>query len=138
VFSVTILLDLVPLWLRLSPGVLQQLWREKRVLMLAWYNVVANADFSTQISQCFVLMPTIKDIARECGVSANTVSSVLNNKPGEVSARTRERILGAMRRMDYRPSAAARRHGSAAHGRQADEHHRHRRSVHGVLPRKSL
>jgi LacI family transcriptional regulator len=54
-------------------------------------------------------MPTIKDIARECGVSANTVSSVLNNKPGEVSARTRERILEAMHRMGYRPSAAARR-----------------------------
>ena len=54
-------------------------------------------------------MPTIKDIARECGVSANTVSSVLNNKPGEVSAATRERILEAMRRLDYRPNAAARR-----------------------------
>lgn len=55
------------------------------------------------------LMATIKDVARECGVSANTVSSVLNNKPGEVSAKTRERILEAMRRLDYRPNAAARR-----------------------------
>ena len=54
-------------------------------------------------------MPTIKDIARECGVSANTVSSVLNNKSGEVSANTRERILEAIRRLGYRPNAAARR-----------------------------
>lgn len=54
-------------------------------------------------------MPTIKDIARECGVSANTVSSVLNNKPGEVSPATRERILRAMTRLGYRPNAAARR-----------------------------
>jgi LacI family transcriptional regulator len=54
-------------------------------------------------------MATIKDIARECGVSANTVSSVLNNKPGEVSAQTRERVLAAVRRLGYRPNAAARR-----------------------------
>jgi LacI family transcriptional regulator len=54
-------------------------------------------------------MPTIKDIARECGVSANTVSSVLNNKPGEVSQATRLRVLETMRRLNYRPNAAARR-----------------------------
>ena len=54
-------------------------------------------------------MTTIKDIARECGVSANTVSSVINNKPGEVSAATRLRVLGAIQRLGYRPSAAARR-----------------------------
>ena len=53
-------------------------------------------------------MATIKDIARECGVSAMTVSAVINNKPGEVSAPTRERILEAMRRMKYRPNAIAR------------------------------
>jgi LacI family transcriptional regulator len=53
-------------------------------------------------------MATIKDIARECGVSAVAVSSVLNNRTGQVSPKTRERILEAMRRMDYRPNAAAR------------------------------
>ena len=53
-------------------------------------------------------MTTIKDIARECGVSANTVSSVLNNKQGEVGAETRERVLSAIRRFGYRPHAAAR------------------------------
>ena len=45
-------------------------------------------------------MATIKDIARECGVSAMTVSAVINTKPGEVSASTRERILDAMRRLN--------------------------------------
>ena len=53
-------------------------------------------------------MVTIKDIARECSVSANTVSCVVNNKKGEVSAETRERILEAIRRLGYRPNAAAR------------------------------
>lgn len=53
-------------------------------------------------------MATIKDIARECGVSAMTVSAVINNKQGEVSAPTRERVLDAMRRMKYRPNAVAR------------------------------
>jgi LacI family transcriptional regulator len=56
-------------------------------------------------------MTTIKDIARECGVSANTVSCVLNNKAGEVSAQTRERVLAEIRRLGYRPNAAARRMG---------------------------
>ena len=61
-------------------------------------------------------MTTIKDIARECGVSANTVSCVLNNKPGEVSVRTRDRVMEAVRRLGYRPSAAARRMvGKLAH-----------------------
>ena len=54
-------------------------------------------------------MTTIKDIARECGVSANTVSSVINNKPGQVSAKTRFQVLSAIRRLGYRPNAAARR-----------------------------
>jgi LacI family transcriptional regulator len=53
-------------------------------------------------------MATIKDIARECGVSAMTVSAVINNKTGEVSALTRERVIDAMRRLKYRPSAVAR------------------------------
>jgi LacI family transcriptional regulator len=53
-------------------------------------------------------MTTIKDIARECGVSANTVSCVLNNKPGEVSERTKKRVLETIRRLGYRPNASAR------------------------------
>lgn len=54
-------------------------------------------------------MSTIKDIARECGVSAVSVSAVLNNKQGEVSAATRVRVLEATARLNYRPNAVARR-----------------------------
>jgi len=48
-------------------------------------------------------MTTIRDIARACGVAPITVSAVLNNKKGKVSAETRERILSVMREMKYRP-----------------------------------
>lgn len=45
-------------------------------------------------------MWTIYDIAREAGVSAKTVSRVLNNKPG-VSRDTRARILDIMERVNF-------------------------------------
>ena len=47
--------------------------------------------------------PSIQDVARACGVSAATVSRVLNNRPGEVGPRTRERVLDAIRGLNYRP-----------------------------------
>lgn len=50
--------------------------------------------------------PTIRQIAKVCGVSAMTVSAVLNNKPGQMSAATRERVLKAIREMGYRPTPA--------------------------------
>lgn len=50
---------------------------------------------------------TIYDVAREAGVSAKTVSRVLNEKGG-VSDRTRERILSIMRAVDYHPHIGAR------------------------------
>lgn len=49
----------------------------------------------------------IYDIARECGMSIATVSRVLNGSPG-VSAKSREKILGAMERLGYQPNAFAR------------------------------
>ncbi len=53
-------------------------------------------------------MPTtIKDVARACGVSAATVSYVLNDSR-TVRPQTRERILDAVRSLDYHPSAVAR------------------------------
>jgi DNA-binding LacI/PurR family transcriptional regulator len=52
--------------------------------------------------------PTIRDVARECGVSAMTVSAVLNNRHSKLSAETRERVLARIRSMNYQPSAAAR------------------------------
>jgi LacI family transcriptional regulator len=53
-------------------------------------------------------MATINDVARSCGVSPTTVSFVINNGPRPVSAQTRQRVLDAIERLEYRPSAVAR------------------------------
>ncbi len=50
---------------------------------------------------------TIKDIAREGGVSLSTVSLVLNHNP-RISASTREKVLKAVDRHQYQPNAFAR------------------------------
>lgn len=49
----------------------------------------------------------IRDVARLAGVSHQTVSRVLNNQP-MVRPVTRDRVLAAIRDLDYRPSVAAR------------------------------
>lgn len=51
---------------------------------------------------------TIKDVASASGVSLATVSYVLNNGPRKVNPHTRERVLRAVRELNYHPSAAAR------------------------------
>jgi DNA-binding LacI/PurR family transcriptional regulator len=50
---------------------------------------------------------TIKDVARACGVSTQTISRVLNNRT-DVSKVTREKVLAVIEQMDYQPSALAR------------------------------
>lgn len=50
---------------------------------------------------------TIYDIAREAGVSASTVSRVVNDKPG-VKKATRERVLALLKQYQYVPNDAAR------------------------------
>ena len=50
---------------------------------------------------------TIYDIAREAGVSASTVSRVINGKPG-VNPATRERIRALLEQHHYAPNEAAR------------------------------
>jgi DNA-binding LacI/PurR family transcriptional regulator len=52
-------------------------------------------------------MPTIRQIAREAGVSVGTVSNVLNNY-AHVSEGVRQRVRGVIERLDYRPSSIAR------------------------------
>lgn len=52
-------------------------------------------------------MPTIRDVAREAGVSIATVSYVLNDS-GAVSEATRQRVLQAAEKLRYRPSVIAR------------------------------
>jgi LacI family transcriptional regulator len=52
--------------------------------------------------------PTIKDVAKQAGVSIATVSFVLNNHPGEViSDKVKQRVWAAARQLDYHPSATA-------------------------------
>jgi len=53
-------------------------------------------------------MPTIKDVAREAGVSIATVSYVLNNKESFVSAETRRQVLETIERIGYTPNSTAR------------------------------
>ena len=53
-------------------------------------------------------MPTIKDVAREAGVSIATVSYVLNDKLDMVSEDTRQQVLSTAREMGYRPNVTAR------------------------------
>lgn len=53
------------------------------------------------------LKVTIKDVARACGVSTQTVSRVLNERP-DVSQDTREKVLAVIQQMEYQPSALAR------------------------------
>ena len=49
---------------------------------------------------------TIKDIARMANISPSAVSMALNNRPG-VSEKTRERVRGIAKKLEYHPSYIA-------------------------------
>ncbi len=51
--------------------------------------------------------PTIKQVAKDTGVSTQTVSRVINDRP-DVASETRERVLTAIEKLGYQPSALAR------------------------------
>jgi DNA-binding LacI/PurR family transcriptional regulator len=51
--------------------------------------------------------PNIRDVAREAGVSYQTVSRVLNDSPS-IRPSTREKVLRVIDELGYRPNAAAR------------------------------
>lgn len=51
-------------------------------------------------------MATIKEIAKECGVSIATVSNIINGKPG-AGEETKKRVLETIERLDYRPNVIA-------------------------------
>lgn len=53
-------------------------------------------------------MATIHDVAKYAGVSAGTVSNVLN-RPGYVAPKTRERVLGAIADLGFTPVQRARK-----------------------------
>jgi DNA-binding LacI/PurR family transcriptional regulator len=50
---------------------------------------------------------TMADVARVCGVSIQTVSAVVNDRPG-ISDETRLRVRAAMSELDYQPNQQAR------------------------------
>ena len=52
-------------------------------------------------------MATLKDVAREAGLTVTTVSRVLNNR-GYISDNARERVAKAMKKLNYRPNELAR------------------------------
>lgn len=52
-------------------------------------------------------MATIKDVAREAGVSVATVSRVINKSP-KASQASIDTVTSAMHKLGYRPNAAAR------------------------------
>jgi LacI family transcriptional regulator len=49
----------------------------------------------------------MKDVAQRAGVSIQTVSAVVNNKP-DISAQTRARVLAVVNELDYQPDLVAR------------------------------
>ena len=53
-------------------------------------------------------MATLRDVARLAGVSAMTVSNVINGREGRVSAATVEKVRAAVEEIGYVPNASAR------------------------------
>lgn len=52
-------------------------------------------------------MATLKDVAKEAGLTVGTVSRVLNNR-GYISAKARQKVDEAMKKLNYRPNEMAR------------------------------
>ena len=52
-------------------------------------------------------MATIKDVAKETGLSIGTVSRVFNNR-GYISQETRDKVEAAVKKLNYHPNAMAR------------------------------
>ena len=48
-------------------------------------------------------MATLKDVARETGLTVSTVSRVLNNR-GYISKEAREKVYEAMKKLNYQPN----------------------------------
>ena len=48
-------------------------------------------------------MSTLKDVAKECGLSVTTVSRALNNR-GYISKEAHEKIQAAMKKLNYQPN----------------------------------
>lgn len=58
-------------------------------------------------------MPSIYDVANLAGVSLGSVSRVLRGA-SNVGAKTRDKVLGAVKELDYRPNRIAQSLGTSA------------------------
>jgi DNA-binding LacI/PurR family transcriptional regulator len=82
-------------------------------LWICYYVIVPDIDNGTHSKRIFPVMnfhskrPTIKQVAKVAGVSMQTVSRVINDRP-DVSPETRERIQQVIDELGYQPSALAR------------------------------
>lgn len=70
--------------------------------------VSETAFISLPIGDKIVKRPTIADVAKQAGVSKSTVSRVLNDSTPYLRPETRQRVLEAIAKLDYRPSVLAR------------------------------
>ena len=52
--------------------------------------------------------PTIIDVAQKAGVSIATVSRIINDKNGQYNEKTKERVIKAIRELNYQPNVVAR------------------------------
>lgn len=52
-------------------------------------------------------MATLKDVAKEAGLTVTTVSRILNNR-GYISDEARQKVADAMKKLNYRPNEVAR------------------------------
>ncbi len=68
-------------------------------------NVNANVNANNMLSQNRRI--TIQDVARQAGVSTQTVSRVINDRP-DVATHTRQRVAVIVERIGYHPSELAR------------------------------
>jgi LacI family transcriptional regulator len=68
------------------------------------------------------MRPTLRDVAREAGVSTMTVSNVLNRRRGRASPATVTRVLAAVDALGYVPHAPARALSRASSGLVAVVH----------------
>ena len=78
---------------------------------ICYYVIVPDNDNGKQEKKLIFMnnkrRPTIKQVAKAAGVSTQTVSRVINDRP-DVAPETRERIQTAILELGYQPSALAR------------------------------
>jgi LacI family transcriptional regulator len=82
-------------------------------IYICYYVIVPDNDNGISFMEVVPVMifpnkrPTIKQVAKAAGVSTQTVSRVINNRP-DVAQETRERIQQVIDELGYQPSALAR------------------------------